>query len=178
MRVLGVPGSLRGGSTNHALLAAIPSVDPDLTLELEAGVGDLPHFSPDLDQPGMPLPPAVDAWRARVAAADVVIVSSPEYVHGIPGALKNALDWLVSGDEIAAKPVALWSASPSGAPHAHAQLMEVLGVMTARLDREASMALILPRAAFDPTGVLIDATIRARLATSLAHLARALPSPA
>ena len=175
MRILGVPGSLRGGSTNHALLAAIPSVDPDVTLELELGVGDLPHFSPDLDQPGVPLPPAVDAMRARVAAADAVIISSPEYIHGIPGSLKNALDWLVSGDEIASKVVALWSASPSGAPHAHAQLLEVLGVMTARLERDASMALILPRAAFDGAGVLIDAGVRARLASSLAVLQSQLP---
>ena len=58
MRILGVPGSLRGGSTNHALLAAIPSVDPDVVVEIEGGIGELPHFSPDLDQPGVPLPPA------------------------------------------------------------------------------------------------------------------------
>ena len=69
------------------------------------------------------------ALRAEIAAADALIIASPEYAHGMPGSLKNALDWLVSALEALGKPVLLVSASPGGAAHAHAQLAEVLRTM-------------------------------------------------
>src|SRR4051794_4232764 len=116
MRVLGIAGSLRATSSNAAILRVASGV----MLDEYDGLSALPHFSPDLDT--APLPAAVADLRARVAAADALFVSSPEYAHGIPGSLKNALDWLVSALEALHKPCLLVSASPGGAAYAHAQL--------------------------------------------------------
>ena len=96
MRIFGVSGSLRAGSSNAALLRAAAAVASAHTFDLYDGLGTLPPFNPDLDGEGMTPPPAVAELRARWNAAAAVLVCSPEYAHGIPGTLKNALDWLVS----------------------------------------------------------------------------------
>ena len=100
-------------STNTSLLRAVAAAaPPDTTVELLDGIGELPIFSPDRE--GDATPPAVEAFCASVRDADGLIVSSPEYVRAIPGGLKNAIDWLVSRDEIVAKPIALAHASHRG----------------------------------------------------------------
>ncbi|MCE0445230.1 NAD(P)H-dependent oxidoreductase, partial [Streptomyces tricolor] len=73
--------------------------------------------------------------RAAVGAADALLIVTPEYAHGTSGVLKNALEWLVGGGEIAAKPVALASASPAitGGDRARAWLAETLTVMGAQV---------------------------------------------
>jgi chromate reductase, NAD(P)H dehydrogenase (quinone) len=68
------------------------------------GVSRLPHFSPDLDGENAPAP--VADWRAQLKTSDGVLISSPEYAHGVPGSLKNALDWVVGSGEFVEKPVA------------------------------------------------------------------------
>ena len=125
MKVLAIPGSLRATSSNAALLRAAGELAPAGTeLMFYDGLAALPPFSPDLDVEPLPVP--VAALRAQVGAVDALAISSPEYAHGMPGSLKNALDWLVSALEPIDKPVLLVSASPGGAAHAHAQLLEVL----------------------------------------------------
>jgi chromate reductase, NAD(P)H dehydrogenase (quinone) len=128
MRVLGISGSISEKSSNTALLRAARSVAPSGTeIVIYDGVAGLPHFSPDLDID--PLPAPVAALRTLIGAADALAICSPEYAHGIPGSLKNTLDWLVSALEPIGKPVLLISASPSGAAYAHAHLLEVLRTM-------------------------------------------------
>ena len=78
------------------------------------GLASLPHFNPDDDEEGTTPPPAVAALRALLGAADGILISTPEYAHGVPGSLKNALDWLVSDGALVDKPIALISASPVG----------------------------------------------------------------
>src|SRR5262245_12178892 len=125
MKVLAISGSLRAASSNAALLRAAARVAPDgMVVEIYDGVGALPHFSPDLDVD--PLPAPVSELRARLGAADGLLISSPEYAHGVPGSLKNALDWLVSSLEAPGKPTLLISAGPGGAAYAHAHLLEIL----------------------------------------------------
>ena len=128
MKVLAIAGSLRTTSSNAALLRAGARLAPAGTeVVLYEGLADLPLFSPDLDVE--PLPAPVAALRALIATVDALVISSPEYAHGIPGALKNALDWLVSATEPLGKPWLLISASPSGAAFAHAHLLEVVRTM-------------------------------------------------
>src|SRR6476469_2215660 len=128
--VLTIAGSLRGGSSNANLLRAAAKLAPKgLRLVSFDGVAALPHFNPDLDVE--PAPPPVAALRAAVADAAALVISSPEYAHGVPGALKNALDWLVSGTELSSKPVLLMNASPSGGEFAQGQLAETLRTMSA-----------------------------------------------
>jgi NAD(P)H-dependent FMN reductase len=97
MKIVAISGSLRAHSSNAALLGAAAVVaPPGVELDVYEGLSSLPLFNPDFDEEGMTPPPPVAELRARLADADGVMLCSPEYAHGMPGALKNALDWLVS----------------------------------------------------------------------------------
>src|SRR5437764_5202127 len=134
MQILAICGSLRSGSANEALLeAASRMAGPELQIVLYQGLAELPHFNPDLDHEGATPPPAVASLRAQVSKAAGVIVSTPEYAHGLPGSLKNALDWLVSDGALVDKPVAILSASPIGGQFAQASLVEILTTMNWRV---------------------------------------------
>jgi chromate reductase, NAD(P)H dehydrogenase (quinone) len=91
VRELAISGSLRRASSNSALVGAVARLAPD-TVEVSVyrELGELPPFNPDLD--GGSAPPAVARFRARLPWCDAVLISSPEYAHGVPGVLKNALD--------------------------------------------------------------------------------------
>lgn len=167
MKLLVLSGSLRSRSTTDALLhtalEALPDEDsgqvrtPDISL--------LPHFSPDLDGEGTVPPPHVAALRADATRADALLVVSPEYVHGVPGSLKNALDWLVSGSELSGTATAVFTGSPAptGGEYAYAQLRETLSVLTGEVVAEACMAVGLIRTKTDPAAgrVTDEATHRA-----------------
>jgi NAD(P)H-dependent FMN reductase len=171
VRVLAISGSLRTGSSNAALLRAAQRLaPPGMTVELYGRLGDLPHFNPDLDVD--PAPEPVRDLRARIAAAHCLLLSSPEYAHGVPGVLKNALDWLVSALETIDKPIALLNASPSSGQHAHAQLVEILTTMNTRIVGEASRPLPFLRARLGDGKELVDPDALAALRTSLEVLAR------
>src|SRR5262245_33819366 len=102
-RLLAVSGSLRYESVSTQLLLACAEIAPHgVRISLHDGLDNLPYFLAAGDE--LDVPAAVALWRARVAACDGLIVSSPEHA-GMPGVLKNALDWLVSGDDIIDKPV-------------------------------------------------------------------------
>ena len=94
VHILAICGSLRASSTNASLLEACRALAPvSLEIAFYAGLGQLPHFNPDLD--GDTPPAAVLELRRRVAWADGLLICSPEYARGVPGTFKNALDWLV-----------------------------------------------------------------------------------
>lgn len=137
-KILAISGSLRAGSSNTALLRAAQALAPaGATVELYAGLAELPHFNPDLEGHE---PDSVHALRASLRAADAVLFSSPEYAHGVPGSLKNMLDWVVGSGELVGKPVALLQASPYGS-YVRAALLETLGVMEGRVVEAASRSL-------------------------------------
>ncbi|NNG72921.1 NAD(P)H-dependent oxidoreductase [Rhizobium laguerreae] len=150
MRILAISGSARRNSTNTAMLRAIRAVAPsDIEVSIFDGVGRLPVFSPDLE--GESLPEVVRDFIDVIAQSDGVIIASPEYVRSIPGGLKNAIDWLVSGDEIVHKPIALLHASHRG-DDMLAGLRTVLATIT---DRFASdIFLRLPLMKLEPAEVL------------------------
>jgi len=165
MQILAISGSLRAASTNTTLLKAAAALVPEgVMLNLYDGLGDLPHFNPDLDKD--PPHAAVDEFRFHLRKSAGVIVSSPEYAHGVPGVLKNALDWLVASGELYEKPVALFSASPR-ANYAQASLMETLAVMTARVVSEASIVVPLLGKNVDENGIINDPDISRTLRSAL-----------
>jgi chromate reductase len=91
--VLGIPGSLRRGSFNRALLESITPLMPNsVEFDIFDELGSVPLYNEDLDR--NPAPPGVAVLRAAVARADGLVIASPEYNFSIPGPLKNALDWL------------------------------------------------------------------------------------
>ena len=91
MHILAISGSLRAGASNTAVIEAAALIaPPDVTITLYDGLGALPHFNPDLDSPdGRQLPAIVVDLRRRIGHADGVLISSPEYAHGIPGSSQS-----------------------------------------------------------------------------------------
>jgi NAD(P)H-dependent FMN reductase len=138
LHILAISGSLRAGSSNTALLQAAAMLAPaDVTVELYAGLAGLPHFNPDLEGSE---PASVLALRAALRGADALLFSSPEYAHGVPGSLKNMLDWVVGSGELVGKPVALLQATPYGS-FVRAALLETLTVMEGQVVEAASISL-------------------------------------
>ena len=132
--ILAISGSLRARSTNTALLEACVQLAPaEVHVALYSEAQDLPHFNPDLDTDTPP--PAVRALRAKVAAADALLFACPEYARGVPGSLKNLLDWLVGSVDVVGKPVALLNGS-ARAGHAQRSLALTLATISALPIRE------------------------------------------
>lgn len=142
VRVLALSGSLRKVSKNTALLQAAVIVAPQgMQVDVFGGLGEMPLFNPDIeDQP--PYPPSVQAFQRALVRADALLICCPKYAHGVPGAFKNALDWVVGSGEMVDKPVGLLNVSAQG-NSAQSSLKETLTVMSARLIPEACLQIIL-----------------------------------
>lgn len=95
-------------------------------------LAELPHFNPDLDTEDK-LPASVKELRGMINRSQAIIVSTPEYAHGMPGSLKNAFDWLVSTTVLEHKPTGILIASASDAPFAKDSVVEVLKTMNAKI---------------------------------------------
>lgn len=163
IRVLAIPGSLRKESSNAQLLRATAALARgDASVSVYSGLSSIPPFNPDFD--AEPVSPAVGDLRFRLGECDAVVISSPEYAHGIPGVLKNALDWIVSSGELYGKPVALFNASPR-ATFAQAALTETLGVMGARIITEA--CITVPLSGAQEEDMISDGVTAARIREAL-----------
>lgn len=148
VKVLAISGSLRAASLNTAMLRALMHIAPsDIDIEMSPSIGELPLFNPDIEYPS---PTAVVGFRQKIIAADALIIASPEYAHGVTGAMKNALDWMVGNESFVNKPVAVFNASPR-ASHAHGALIETLSVMSAHIVTNA--CVVLPIVGFGLTEV-------------------------
>ncbi len=166
MRLLAISGSLRAASSNAAALEAAARLAPSgVTIELYQKLGELPHFNQDLDNEK--LPPIVGELRALIGAVDGVLISSPEYARGVPGTLKNALDWLVGSFEFPNKFVALINVSPR-ATHAQASLTTTLETMSARIVAEASVTLSLLGTSLDADEIVARAELAEPLRKAIA----------
>jgi len=171
LRILAISGSLRRASSNTALVHATMALAPEgLEVRVYAQLAQLPPFNPDLD--GEQPPTVVTQFRSALEASAAVLISSPEYAHGVPGALKNALDWIVGSGEIVGKPVALVNASPR-ATHAHASLVETLRVMSADVVEDASTTISLSGRDLDTSGIIADLELSGAIRSALAALGRA-----
>ena len=175
--ILLVSGSLRRGSYNTALLReaanAMPSGVGHAWLD---GIADLPHY-----REGAPAPAAVERLRRTIAAADGVLIATPEYNGSIPGGLKNAVDWASRPFPDNAwhdKPVAVIGASTGifGAVWAQAQLRKSLGIAGARV-LDAELAVGSAQGAFLPSGALRDPGLATGLRSVVGALVDALAPP-
>lgn len=160
MRILAVSGSLRAVSSNTALLKAAAERAPkDVCIMLFDQIEPIPAFNPDREMLEPPL--AVTAFRDAIRESDAVLISTPEYAHGVPGALKNALDWIVGSGELYEKPIAFLHASPRG-EFARAALKETLVTMGGRF-------------AFDGIADPDDAAALAKSVSEIAAAVAAMP---
>jgi chromate reductase len=165
MFVLAISGSLRRGSHNTRLLQATRRLLPaGAELELFSRLAEIPPYSEDEEHV---VPPAVAALRAAIAAADAILIATPEYNGSIPGQLKNAVDWISrppAGSPLRAKPVAVIGASTGlfGAVWAQAELRKVLGTIGARVV-DLELPVGQAHEALDEEGLPGDAAAREQL---------------
>src|SRR3984885_15778386 len=174
VRLLAISGSLRRASTNTPALEGAARPPPGGVKVLVYGdLPKLPPFNPDDDVEDKPKPEPVETLHALVDASDALVIAAPEYAHGVPGALKNALDWLVASETFAGKPTALIDTSPR-AFHAQASLREILSTMAARLIPEAFVSISLTGKAVTAGDILADTVCARRLTESLEALIAAM----
>jgi NAD(P)H-dependent FMN reductase len=139
------------------------------------GMASLPHFNPDDDLEDGPVHPAVADLRAQIAAADAILICTPEYAGGLPGSLKNLLEWTVGDGGTYRKPVA-WinvagPAAPTGGADAHDSLRKVLGYVHADIVEPACVRLPVTRDLVANDGTITDVAARERIAGMLLTLA-------
>ncbi|QND52553.1 NAD(P)H-dependent oxidoreductase [Phyllobacterium sp. 628] len=171
-KLLAVSGSLRAVSVNKAVLEACQKLVPSgVSVSMYEGLAGLPPFNPDLDGPKPPQ--KILSLRKAIGTADGLIISSPEYAHGIPGSLKNMLDWLVSSVEFPEKPVFLINTSPHS-ERITPLLMEVLMTMSARVVSNASLTLPLKGKKLDGEGIAKHAEFGPALTASLTNFIDAI----
>jgi chromate reductase, NAD(P)H dehydrogenase (quinone) len=166
--VLALSGSLQTRSSNTALVRlASRLAEAPVEVDIFDALEDLPYFNPELDVE--PAPRAVADLRARVAAAEAVLIASPEYAHEMPGVLKNALDWLVSSGELYGKRVAVLCASPSSERGAYVRqaLERTLGAEGATVVVSATVAVAPAHRSEEPAGDVVRA-VRSALGALLA----------
>jgi len=165
-----IPGSLRMGSSNVAALRTAATLLPEGARAAEyEGLGALPHFNPDVEQRALPAP--VAALRSQLAAADAVLLSTPEYAGALPGSFKNLLDWCV-GEGLYQKPVGWLNPSPhaDGAVRAYEMLRIVLGYVNADLVEAACVRAPVRRDSVGPDGLVTDPQTRAVIAAAVRAL--------
>src|SRR5215212_1579232 len=168
MNVIGISGSLRKGSFNTAALRAAQGLAPEgMTIEV-AQIGDLPLYNDDVRAAGFP-PPA-ERLRAQLAAADAILLVTPEYNYSISGVLKNAIDWASRppNQPFEAKPVAIMGASPGlfGSARAQYHLRQMLIFLNAMPLNRPEVMIGQAQNKFDADGNLTDEPTRESVGAS------------
>lgn len=172
MKILAISGSLRAASINSMLLRVLAGVAPaGVEVRIYQELGALPLFNPDIAPP----PAVVARLEQALMEADAVVIASPEYAHGVTGALKNGLDWMVGNQSFVGKPVALFNAAPR-ATHAHAALLETVAVMSASVVEAACITLPLLGAGLGEQQIAADPAVVAALKAALAALRQHMAS--
>jgi NAD(P)H-dependent FMN reductase len=129
-KVIAICGSTRQNSINHSLIKAIVDLSAEnLDITIFDGIANLPQFNPDND--GENVSDEVAHFRQLLDNAEGIIICTPEYAHGVPGTLKNAIDWTISSSQFPHKPTMLITASTDGT-FGHKALLETLKAIEAK----------------------------------------------
>lgn len=156
--VLAICGSTRAASSNLNVIHAIARLAHDrFSVQLYSGLEQLPQFNPDRDTEEAPA--EVADLRKQLRAADGVLICTPEYALGVPGALKNAIDWTVSSMEFSKKPVALITASLSG-EKAHQSLLGTLLIIESRMTQDSQLLISAVRTKLGRDATINDEATR------------------
>jgi chromate reductase len=157
VKILAISGSLRANSSATSVLHHVGALMPaNVEFNIYKGLSTLPHFDDSYN-----VPREVRKFRELTAESDGIFICTPEYAFGVPGSLKNALDWIVSSGEITYKPVALITAASVG-KNAHASLLLTLSALTAKVKEEATLVIPFIRAKLNERGEIKDlATLEA-----------------
>jgi len=153
LKVLGISGSLRATSSNNILMKIVAGMMPEnVDFKIYEGLANLPHFNDSTI-----LPPAVEHFHALLKESDAVFICTPEYAFGVPGSLKNALDWTVGTGDFVNKPVALVTASSVG-DKGHASLLYTLTAISADIVEGGTLLVSFIRSKLNDKGEISDAS--------------------
>lgn len=170
--ILAVPGSLRATSSNVKILKEVQSwAPPHVEFIIYEDLALLPAFDDSEAEAGV-----VTAWRRQLANADGVFICSPEYAFGIPGALKNAIDWTVRTGELVNKPLALVTAASKG-DKAHAAWLAIFSVLTANIPEGGALLVPFIKSKFNEKGEISDRSTRDAIQSVLQALLNAIEQP-
>ena len=170
-KVLAISGSTRKESSNGNLIKAIAALSAnEIDLVLFDDIASLPHFNPDDDNETAPA--AVTDFRKQLKAADGILICTPEYAMGLPGSLKNAIDWTVSSCEFSHKPVAAITASSSG-KKAHQSLLDTLAVIEANIEN-TSLLISFIKTKVNADGSITDAKTLSEIESLIANFTSAM----
>jgi len=157
--VLAICGSTRKQSSNLSLIKALSVTYADfISVTICTDIGHLPQFNPDED--GEASPASVNTFRKSLRAADGILICTPEYAMGVPGSLKNAIDWTVSSCEFSHKPTALITASSLG-HKGHASLLQTLHIIEAGISENMQLVIPFIKTKLDGDTIKDDATVMA-----------------
>ncbi len=182
--VCGIAGSLRAASYNRALLrTAVELAPPDMEIRIFDRIGDLPHYNEDVEKLGDPEP--VQALKRAIAEADALLIATPEYNQGVPGVLKNAIDWAsrpARRSVLAKKPTAIFGASvaSTGSARAQSQLRQDLVFSDVPVLVQPEILVYRAQERFDAEMRLTDEKTReyiGKLLVALGHWTRRLTQP-
>lgn len=158
MKILAISGSIRNESSNSALLKAIRNLLPVNIEWTDFKVSELPFFDPQI-QFGPEVPQSVQSFRHLAHASDYLVISTPEYAHGIPGILKNALEWLIC-EETSKKKVIVFVTSPSGGDYVKEYLLETLRTMDMVVTEEMTFVIRSARKDVSTLGDISDRSLK------------------
>ena len=169
-KVLAISGSTRVNSINHSLINAIALLaEHELEIKTFDGIAKLPQFNPDDDDETVA--PVVADFRRQLDEAEGVLICTPEYAHGVPGALKNAIDWTISSSQFPHKPTMLITAS-TGGHYGHRALMETLKAIEAKDIEELQMVIPFAKTKISMQNEITDETTLAATRELIDHFVR------
>jgi chromate reductase len=152
--IFAISGSLRSGSSNHNILRFLQKIaHENIRITIYDSLALVPPFDPGADNESPP--EVVTELRSFIAHADAVIICTPEYAFGVPGQLKNALDWTVSSGSLDNKTLSLITAS-TGGENAHAALLLIFRALNANVINDATLLISFIRSKMDQNGNIID----------------------
>jgi NAD(P)H-dependent FMN reductase len=163
LKLLALSGSLRKASYNTATLRALKTLAPSYIEILLGEIGNLPLFNPDREGEKIP---ALETLKSGLKESSGLIIASPEYAHGISAPMKNALDWLVSGEEFPYIPIMLINTSPR-ASHALEALKEVLRTMSGNIIENSYVSIPMLGSGLDADGIVANQEMVAVLRSGL-----------
>ena len=163
LKLLALSGSLRKTSYNTYAIKALKALAPDHVNITIGKIEALPLFNPDREYDDIP---ALAKLKSELKRSSGLIIATPEYAHGISGPMKNALDWLVSGDEFPYKPIMLINTSPR-ASHAQQALIEVLTTMSGNVIQTSGVSIPLLSSDLDVDGIVANREIANALLAGL-----------
>lgn len=153
-KILAICGSTRPNSTNLNLIKAIADLAADkFEVTVFTGIDTIPHFNPELDSDKAP--EVVMNFREKIKQADGVLICTPEYAMGVPGTLKNAIDWTVSSGEFSHKPTTLITASSQGYK-GHASLLETLKIIEANITEHTQLVISYAKTKINHQCIITD----------------------